>query len=94
MLEEVCFNNQIYNELVIGGSFGTEYYSNILYSLKKCTNKTNQDHFFKVNSSKFSNYEEKPNNTMNKIQKKNVDIICKSRDEIDIKLRGGFFEFF
>jgi len=70
----LCFDNSKYKELVIGGKFGTEYFSNIHYSLKKCTNKTN------VNNNTLSN---------NKQQ-----LICKSSEEIDLKLKGGYFELF
>jgi len=93
MIQGICFDNQKYNELVIGGKFGTEYYSNILYRLKKCTNKTIQENKNYIES--INNYKDNfSNNSINNIRINQHYIVCKSSEEIDAKIQSGYFEFF
>jgi len=156
--EGVCFDTGE-KELVIGGKFTGNYFSNILFRFNKCQNKTKET---KTNSHKFRNLEnadfytdEKVNilinssnhndllknsfynsnykselkskfskeiqnnifkktkilqtNTINQTLSSNSkdvseskigqaqnkkDIVCKSEEEIDNKIQGGFFQFY
>jgi len=91
MLQGICFDNQKYKELVIGGKFGTEYYSNILYSLRKCKNNTIREN---LNNNYNITQDTKDGDSKNKTINNRNDIICKSSEEIDAKIQSGYFEFF
>jgi hypothetical protein len=51
-------------DIVLGGNFANNYFSNFVFSLKKCVNSSHSD------------------------------VICKSQDEIDDKIKGSFLQFF
>jgi hypothetical protein len=51
-------------DIVLGGNFASNYFSNFVYNLKKCVNSTDSN------------------------------IICKPQEDIDKKIKGGFFQFF
>ena len=106
ILHGICFDNQKQKDLVIGGKFGTEYYSNLLYRLVKCKNKTKTEENEEIKAphemlslttsakgltnitSNFSNItQEEPNDERR-------HVICKPQEEIDSRIKGGYFEFF
>jgi hypothetical protein len=56
-----CFNT---TDILIGGNFNGNYFSNILYSINKCVNSSDSP------------------------------IICKPKEQVDLILKGGYFEFY
>jgi hypothetical protein len=51
-------------DIVMGGNFASNYFSNFVYNIKKCVNSTDSK------------------------------IVCKSQEEIDKKIKGGFLQFY
>lgn len=94
MFQGICFDNHKYNELVLGGKFGTEYFSNIKYTMKKCTNKTTFNEEKEIKNYKNQTNIDTSNNVLNNIENRKGNIVCKPSEEIEAKIKGGFFEFF